>query len=319
MKTGFWSKIQKVFPFAGLIVILITFTILAGDKMWTANNLQNVLNIMIPICLGGAGMVFVAAQGSTNMSMGSTLAFSATFAGLASNAWGSWVFVPVALLLGLAIGLFNGVMVAKFKVTSLMVTLAMLIALRAVVSFITNGQAVFLSPQVLVFNKPYIKLPVFIIVMALMWYLFEYTKAGFYSRCIGENEEVGRFAGIQVGRYKILVFVLAGIMSGLVGIFQVGSIGGVSPNMGSFFELQIMTAMFVGGIPVSGGASSKFYKLIVGSLMLAFLQNGLTLTRVSSEISELIQGLILLGVVFFGIFTQEKYLQRQTALAAKES
>jgi ribose transport system permease protein len=89
--------------------------------------------------------------------------------------------------------------------------------------------------------------------------------------------------------------------------------------MGNFFELQVMTAMFVGGVPVTGGASSKFYKVLVGSLMLAFLQNGLTISRVPSEVSELIQGLILLSVVFLGLLVHEKFLQRQTALAAKES
>jgi ribose transport system permease protein len=86
--------------------------------------------------------------------------------------------------------------------------------------------------------------------------------------------------------------------------------------MGNFFELQVMTAMFVGGIPVNGGAVSKFYKIIVGSLMLAFLRNGLAITRVPTEISELIQGIMLLLVVFLGLYVNEKFTGRQTAAAA---
>jgi ribose transport system permease protein len=152
-----------------------------------------------------------------------------------------------------------------------------------------------------------------------MWYLFDFTKAGFFSKCIGENQVVGQFAGIPVKTYKTLAFALSGLMAGFVGIFSVGRIGGIAPTMGNFFELQVMTAMFVGGVPVTGGASSKFYKVLVGSLMLAFLQNGLTISRVPSEVSELIQGLILLSVVFLGLLVHDKFLQRQTALAAKES
>lgn len=313
MKKDFWSYLQHIFPFLGLIIIVIVFSILAGERLWTSANIMNIVAIMIPLCLGGSGMIFVSSQGSTDMSQGSSVGISGTIAGVASNALGFEWFIPFALITGLLVGLFNGVMVSKFKVSSLMVTLGMLIALRALVSYITNGENVFVDPQVIMLNRLEIKLPIFVGVVALMWYLFEYTKMGFFSRCIGENEVVGRFAGIPVGRYKTAAFVLSGLMAGLVGVFTVGNIGGVTANMGSFFELQVMIAMFVGGIPVEGGAASKFYKLIVGAFMLAFLQNGLTISKVNSDFSELLQGLILIGVVIFGLFARRKFLQRQSA------
>ena len=96
MKNGIWSNIQKFFPFIGLATILIVFSFLSGGRLWQLQNLQSVLNTMIPICLGGGGMIFVSAQGSTNMSMGSTLALSGAIAGLVSNALGFWSFVPTA-------------------------------------------------------------------------------------------------------------------------------------------------------------------------------------------------------------------------------
>ena len=307
MKNKLWSVVQKIFPVLGLLIIVIIFSILCGDKLWTKNNLLNIINTMIPICIGGAGMVFVAAQGSTDMSMGALLAATATVAGLASIKLGLVGFIVIALLAGLLLGMFNGFILAKFKVSSLMVTLALSIMLRAIVSFLSNGQAIFVNPSILALNQPAVKFPVFIVVMLVMWFIFQYTKAGFFSRCIGENEVVGRFAGINVDKYKIIAFALSGLMGGVVGIFNVGSVGGVTPTMGNFFELQVMTAMFVGGIPVLGGSESKFYKLILGALMLAFLQNGLTLSRVASEVSELVQGLILLSVVFFSIFAKTRY------------
>lgn len=320
MKKDVWGSLQNLFPFLGLIVIIIVFSAISGDKLWTANNMLGILNLMIPLALGGAGMVFVSAQGSTDMSMGSTVALTAALGGLAAMNTGIWwVFIPVAIVTGLGVGIFNGTMVSKFKVSSIMVTLAMLIALRAIVSFVTNGQPIFVDSNIIGLNKIEIKLPVFIIVIAIMWYLFERTKAGFFSRSIGENEVVGRFAGIPTTKFKILAFALSGLMAGLVGVFNVGNIGGVSPSMGNFFELQVMTAIFVGGIPVTGGAGAKFYKVIVGALMLAFLQNGLAISKVSAEMSELIQGIILIAVVFFGLFVREKFIERQAAIAAKES
>jgi ribose transport system permease protein len=308
-----WDLISKLFPFIGLAAIIIVFTILSPDRFWRLNNLRGIINMMIPMAIGAMGMIFVAAQGSTDLTQGSLLAVCASFAGLVSTSAGPWIFVPLALLTGLAAGLFNGFVLAYLKVPSLMLTLAMLIALRAIVMYITNGQAIFLDPSIIALDDIKIKYPVFIILLVVMWYLFDYTKIGFFSKCIGENQTVGQFAGIPVRKYKIIAFALSGVLASVVGIFTVGSIGGVAATMGNFFELQVMTAMFVGGIPVSGGAASKFYKIIVGSLMLAFLRNGLAITRVPTEISELIQGLMLLTVVFLGLYVKERFTGRQTS------
>ena len=146
-----------------------------------------------------------------------------------------------------------------------------------------------------------------------MYYLFEYTKIGYFSRCIGENEVAGTYSGISVKLYKVIAFVLSGIMAGIVGAFTVGRIGGVDPTMGSFFELQVMIALFVGGVPVMGGSGSKFYRLFIGALTLALLENGLTLSKVSSEASELIEGIILIGVVFFTLYMRSKFIRLQAA------
>jgi ribose transport system permease protein len=308
-----WDLISKLFPFIGLAIIIIVFTILSPNRLWRINNIRGIINMTIPMAIGAMGMIFVAAQGSTDLTQGSLLALCASFAGLVSTQAGAWIFVPLALFIGLAIGILNGVILAYLKVPSLMLTLAMLIALRAIVLYITNSQAVFLDPSIIALDDIKIKYPVFILLLIAMCYLFDYTKVGFFSRCIGENQTVGQFAGIPIKKYKILAFALSGLMSAVVGIFAVGSIGGVASTMGNFFELQVMTAMFVGGVPVHGGAASKFYKIIVGSLMLAFLRNGLAITRVPTEISELIQGIMLLLVVFLCLYVNEKFTKRQTA------
>ena len=181
MKNGIWSNIQKFFPFIGLATILIVFSFLSGGRLWQLQNLQSVLNTMIPICLGGGGMIFVSAQGSTNMSMGSTLALSGAIAGLVSNALGFWSFVPTALLVGLVVGIFNGVMVSKFKVSSLMVTLSMLIACALWVTLLTSGQPIFVDFAILNFNNLPVKLPIFLGAMVILWYMFEHTKLGHFS------------------------------------------------------------------------------------------------------------------------------------------
>jgi ribose transport system permease protein len=312
MKKDIWTYLQAIFPFMGLIVILVTFTVLAGNRLWTSQSILSVLSVAIPICLGGSGMIFVSSQGSTDISPGALLGFTTTIAAtIAGITGGVWSFIISSLLIGLFVGALNGAIVSRYKVESIMVTLAMRMILRAIVVYITFGQDIFVDKRILMLNQWNIKLPVFIITVVLMWYLFEYTKAGFFSRCIGENETVGHYTGIPVNRYKILAFGLSGLMSGLVGIFSVGAVGGVSPQIGNFFELQVMMAMFIGGNPVTGGAGARFYKIVLGSLMLSFLQYGLAICRVGSELSAILQGLILIGVVVLGLFVREHYVKRQ--------
>jgi ribose transport system permease protein len=136
------------------------------------------------------------------------------------------------------------------------------------------------------------------VLVLLMGYLFEYTRVGYYSKVIGENETVGKFTGISVNKMKILAFIFSGVMAGIVGAFTISRIGGVDPGMGNFFELQVMLALFIGGVPVTGGMGSKIYKLLIGAPTIALLENGLVLCRVRGELSELIEGIVLILVVF---------------------
>ena len=313
MKKDFWAKFQYIFPFIGPIVLLILFSFTTAGKLWAGNNLFNIASGMIPLILGGCGMIFVVAQGSCDISVGSNVALTGTVAALASQSLGFAAYFPTAILLGALIGLLNGTIVSKFKVQSLMVTLAMLIALRALVVYITNGSAIYVSLEVLSLENFAVKIPIFIAVVAIMYYLFEYTKIGYFSKSIGENEVSGGYTGIPVNRYKIIAFILSGITSGIVGALTVSRIGGVDPTMGNFFELEVMIALFVGGVPVTGGSGSKFYRLFIGALTLAVLENGLTLSRVSAETSELIEGLILIGVVFYTLFIRTRFIHRQSA------
>lgn len=313
MKKEFWTKFEHIFPFTGLILMVIIFSVTSGGKLWSGDNLKTILNAMLPLILGGCGMIFVVAQGGCDISVGSTVAITGTVAALACQSFGFGAYFPAAILLGALVGLFNGVIVSRFKVQSLMVTLALLIALRALVVYITNGSVVYVSDTVLALDDFAVKIPIFLVLVGIMYYLFEYTKIGYFCKAIGENEVAGAYTGIPVKRYKVIAFILSGIMAGIVGALTVSRVGGVDPTMGNFFELEVMIALFVGGVPVTGGSGSKIYRLLIGATTLAVLENGLTLSKVSSEVSELIEGIILIGVVFFTLFMRTKFIQKQTS------
>lgn len=288
---------EYILSFGFLLILFIIFSVINGKAFFRWYHVKTILDTMIPLCIGGYGMLFVIAQGSIDMSSGSNLAFSATLAAVIASKIGSFALMPLCILIGAAVGFINGILVSKFKVSSIMATLAQLIILRSLVVVLSKGSVIFVDPSVLKFDSWGIKGLIFVLSTIISIYLFRYTKLGFCTRSIGENEIVCNYVGLKIKWIKILAYVLSGAFAGLAALLTIAKIGGVDPNMGQSFELQVMLGVFVGGVPVNGGSKSSIIKIIIGSLLFSILQSGLVLLNVKSETVELVQGLLLLIMV----------------------
>lgn len=290
-------NLEYVLPFGFLIVLFIVFSILNGRAFFRMHNIRTIVDSMIPLCIGGYGMLFVISQGSIDMSSGSNLAFSSTLGALLAAKFGSITILPLCILIGAGVGFINGTLVSRFKVSSIMATLAQLIILRSLVLVLSKGSVIFVNPSILKYNRWNNKILIFAIATIIAIYLFQYTKLGFSARSIGENEVVCNYVGIKTKWIKTMAYIIAGAFAGLAAILTISRIGGVDPNMGSGFELQVMLAVFVGGVPVNGGSKSSIIKIIIGALLFSILQSGLVLSNANSETVELIQGLMLIIMV----------------------
>ncbi|MDD4113584.1 MAG: ABC transporter permease [Herbinix sp.] len=290
-------NLEYVLPFGFLILLFIIFSILNGKAFFRMHNIKTIIDTMIPLCIGGYGMLFVISQGSIDMSAGSNLAFSATLGALLAAKLGSVTLLPLCILIGAGVGFVNGTLVSKFKVSSIMATLAQLIILRSLVLVLSKGSVIFVDTSILKFNRWGAKGLIFVIATIVAIYLFQYTKLGFSARSMGENEIVCNYVGLKTKWIKTMAYVIAGAFAGLAAILTISRIGGVDPNMGSGFELQVMLAVFVGGVPVNGGSKSSIVKIIIGALLFSILQSGLVLSNANSETVELIQGLMLIIMV----------------------
>ena len=297
---------QDVIPFIAFVVIFLFFTIASYDSristvlMLTPLNLNTILDQTMQTIVVACGALFVVSQGSTDLSVGVNLALSGVIATWVARATGvPFLLIPVALLVGLCIGIFNGVVVSKFKVPSFMLTIAMLIGVRGLVNFIQKSIQTQRIPESLSFlNSTAVKIPIFLVILIVMAYIFEFTKIGRYSRAIGENETAARFIGIPVDRLKIIVFALSGLMAGAGAVFSLVTIGSTSQQMGVFLEMRVIMAIFLGGVLVTGGSSAKFYKILLGSFSITIIINGLALIGKSdSHISQSVQGILLLLIL----------------------
>jgi len=309
-------KFQDIVPVIAFLVIFIFFTIVSYNprtstfRMLTSLNLYNLLTQVMQTLVIACGTLFVVSQGHMDMSVGVNLALSGVIGTWTAYATGQpFLLIPVTLVAGLAVGVFNGVIASKFKVPSFMLTLSMLIGVRGLVNFIQTRIATQSLPAELLFlGTPAIKIAIFVAIMLIMAYFFEFTNAGRYSKAIGENEVSARFAGVPVDKMKILAFALSGLMAGAGGIYSVVTLGTTTQMMGIFFEMKVVMAIFLGGVLVTGGSSAKFYKILLGSFSIEIIINGLGIIGLADlYISEAVQGGLLLVILAVSVMAGDRY------------
>ena len=313
-------EFNKLVPFVSLTIMLLAFTILTNGGMLSAYNLSMLLDQTVVLIIACCGTIFVSSQGRVDLSVGVTCAFSAVLGDLAYRATGSsLVMIIVAVLVGICMGLINGFLTSKCKVPSFMATLAILIGLRGIINYIQSIVSVnYASDTILKLSENQIKIPLLILMVAVLWYLFEYTRLGRYSKAIGENEVVACSVGIPVVKTKMMAYVLSGVTAAIASIFLVARLGGTSTTMGSFFEMKVMMAIYVGGVLVRGGATAKMYKAILGAFVVMIIENGLKIMGyASSEVSEAVQGILLMVILFMTIYFENHSGKKKKAVSSE--
>ena len=152
-----------------------------------------------------------------------------------------------------------------------------------------------------------LKLICTLVVVVTGFILFRFTKFGIYLRAIGAGEKAAKFAGIRTGKMKFLIYVLAGAITGFAAFVNVIKVGSVTASGGNQLETQILIALVLGGMPISGGAKANFLNVIIGSLLYIVLTSGLSMMGLTTQAMQLIQGIVFL--VFVAIFADRQSLQ----------
>lgn len=310
------KNMEVLLPFIILLVMVIIFGITTRGAIFEGSNMMTILKQTMNTIIAVLGMIFVTALGATDITQGSLVGFAGAAATMMALKYGLVPAILIALVCGIGSGLFLGIVNVKFKVTSFMCSLAMLIALRALGTVVMGGSTsgIPVPDFMKALDNMALKIPVLIILIIIVAFVFHKTPFGDYCCAIGENENAVKFTGINVDRIKIIAFVLSGLFTGIASIFVLARVGGCSTTLGLGFEMKIMMAMFIGGIPVQGGYGTKLYKALVGAFTITILENGLVLSGSSGAITQLIRGIVLLGVVYLTM-ELKKRLARSKAMA----
>ena len=318
------SKIQllDIVPIFILAGIFIIFTVASNGATLSSYNLKLLCTNVVPVIIGSLGCIFVIALGGTDISIGASAALCSSIAAVISAQTAGWVAIPVTIILSTALGALIGFIVTKFHVGSFMCTLAILIAGRGLLNFMLQQSSI-TAPKGISFVTTFaFTIILLIALIVIVWFVFEYTKFGFYCKCIGENERTVHSVGINVKKIRIICFMISGLMAGIIGLVQICRVGGSTSTLCNMLEMKVQMAIFLGGILTTGGFSAKIYKLIIGSFTIVVIENGMIILGVSSALSEAIEGIILVAILITTVYCSKVAVNKDlkmAALADKES
>ena len=318
------SKIQllDIVPIFILAGIFIIFTVASNGATLSSYNLKLLCTNVVPVIIGSLGCIFVIALGGTDISIGASAALCSSIAAVISGQTAGWVAIPITIILSTALGALIGFIVTKFHVGSFMCTLAILIAGRGLLNFMLQQSSI-AAPKGISFVTSFgFTIVLLIALIAIVWFVFEYTKFGFYCKCIGENERTVHSVGINVKKIRIICFMISGLMAGIIGLVQICRVGGSTSTLCNMLEMKVQMAIFLCGILTTGGFSAKIYKLIIGSFTIVVIENGMIILGVSSALSEAIEGIILVAILITTVYCSKVAVNKDlkmAALADKES
>lgn len=217
------------------------------------------------------------------------------------------------LLIGGIVGFINGITVAYIHLPAFIATLAMMSIARGVALVVTNAIPIYNLPESFLFlGSGFLwGVPTPIYVMISLYFILNFilrkTKFGRYTYAIGGNEEATRLSGINIKRFKLLVYVVGGICTGVAGILFTARLGSGQPTAGVGYELDAITAAILGGTNLFGG-SGNLIGTLIGAFVMGVINNGQALLNISSYVQNIVRGIIVILAV--GISTYQ-YMSRK--------
>ena len=286
-----WLASSQAFWVLVAVCAACVFLSFATNSFATSNNLFNVTRNFTFVAIIALGMTIVIITGGIDLSVGSVLCLCSMVLAVVMHAgYGIEIGIAASLGCALAIGAFNGVLIAYLGIPPFVVTLGMLSIARSLAMVISNNTVVFqFGPD----NDKLLALgggatfgvanPVIYMVMLalLTGFVLRWIPFGRHVFAIGGNEQAAILAGLPVRRIKVAVYMISALSAGLAGIIQTGWLGAVTTNLGSGMELQVIAATVIGGANLAGGVGTAFGALI-GSALIEIIRNSLGLLGINA-------------------------------------
>ena len=312
--------LQRLLAPAALVIIYLFFGFF-GRNFFSYTVLVNIIDSSYYIGFIALGVTFVIISGGIDLSVGTVMMCAAIVGGTALTQWGWSMEASLVLIMvvGIAFGLFNGIIIAYFGMPPFIVTLGTMMVSMGVGSMVSGVQsAAFPSraaeggwfKQIFKFiteDRQIIPTGglILLAVVIIGHIILTRTKMGRYFYAMGSNKEAARLSGIDVRKYTMITYVLAGVTAGIGGIAFAATYTTVIPARGQGFELIAIAAAVIGGTSLAGGVGSVWGTLI-GIFIMSVLSNGLPAMGLQAHYQNFFTGLVVIGAVGLDLYRAKK-------------
>lgn len=291
--------------YGGLVVCLIIFSVIPpflGQSLWSADKLSTLMADVIVTAIMSVGAVFVYALGNMDISVGAQIRIYATLIVLLGNTTGSLVpGILLSVVLAVIMGALDGAAGQLLRIHPVVPSLVIMMVFQGLSSIIYtklgSRNIVLRSIDYSAFKNPVVMIVVLVIEVLIVTYLFNYTKYGKNAKAIGANPLAAEQSGINLLKYKVICYMIMGVCVAVAAVFQMGYTGSASDSTGTGFEMNVMIALILGGMPLSGGMRSKVSCAVIGSFTFSLLDVGLPLIGISASATFLVKAIIFIVVV----------------------
>lgn len=313
-----WLIARKYATLFILVIFLIAMAFLS-DRFFTFKNLTNVGRQISLNAILALGMTLVIISGGIDLSVGGVCALGCCVCAKILNSTGSSLLaIAVVLLIGLAVGGFNGFVVSKTGIAPFIVTLSTVSIIRGITLVMTNASPMPISNAAFKFigqgTLLGIPFPIYItLILAIITaFVMNKTVFGRYVYAIGGNERSAVVAGIQVKKVKISVYMVSGFLAAFTAIIYTSRLSSGVPSLGNGFEMDAITAAVIGGASLAGG-QGHIWGTMIGAVIIGILNNALNLLNINSYFQDIVKGIVVLLAVLFDFFIQSRIVSKDRA------
>ena len=299
-----------------MLVMYLSFGLLTGGKFFGMSRIMDTMNYVYFLGFLSLGVTFVIATGGIDFSIGPVMFCCALVSGYSFLTHG----IPMAaalilsVVIGLLFGVFNGYLVAYWKIPPFIVSMASMNIAKGIAAVFTKTQSVS-WPQssdangwyrnfVKAGNVP-IGLIIFLAAAIVCGVVLNKTKAGRYILCLGSNKEAVRLSGVDVKKWEMLANVICGILVGIAAIFYVGAYTTVQPGYGDQYNNEAIAGCVMGGTSMAGGLAS-IGGTVIGVLIISLLQQGILALGFSKDYQFIITGIIVIAAVYADVSARRR-------------
>lgn len=311
---------RRLMAFAALIALFVLFSIASPNFF----KFDNIVGILLATAVNGVlalGVTFVIITSGIDLSVGTVMTFSAVMTGKFITDWGLPVPIGIVggILAGGLCGLANGTVIAKMKIPPFITTLGMLYVTKGLSLVISRLMPIYFNDtpifrqlamgSILGTLIPGLEIPNAVLVLfgaaIIANLVLTKTVLGRYTFAIGSNEEATRLSGVNVAAWKMAVYALCGLFSGLGGVLMAARLNSAQPALGAGYELDAIAAVVIGGTSLSGGEGT-ILGTIIGAFIMSVLVNGLRILSVPQEWQMVMTGGIVIMAVYTDILRRQK-------------